>query len=160
ITSASLFLALVMLAGPVWRSSQRPPLLVFFYVLAVSALVLACGLLQLNYMLRCRKEAASEHARARLSERPAQKQNRLSSGNDRVALQFSGSLAIWLIAAVLAYLWSTLLAYKDNDYGLFFGYRTLHMASGVSPFSPLLPLLAATYLWGLFEIWRLRFNDV
>src|SRR5262249_4597516 len=47
----------------------------------------------------------------------------------------------------------------ESWYGFFFAYRAVHLGSGVSPLTPLFPLLVAVYGWASFEIWRLRFND-
>ena len=43
--------------------------------------------------------------------------------------------------------------------GLFFGYRCLHPASGVSPLLPILVLLASWYIWALLQTKRLRLSE-
>jgi hypothetical protein len=175
VASASLVLALVMLAAPVWRSTQVWSPLTAFFILAVVAMVLACVLLEFNYVLRWRRErpwrlgqpepvpgtlGATQSAVVKQKADPPGDDRNVSPAGWKVALQFGGSLVVWVIAGVLAYFWHSLVAEPNSDYGLFFGYRTLHMATGVSPFTPLLPLLSAIYFWGLCEVWRLRFNDM
>jgi hypothetical protein len=44
--------------------------------------------------------------------------------------------------------------------GLFFSYRSLHPASGVSPIIPVLLLLFGWYLWAVFQTARLRFSTM
>jgi len=69
-------------------------------------------------------------------------------------------LAIWVVAGLLTLMWWKLCSDEDGQYGIFFSYRALHLANVVSPLTPLIPLLTAIYLWAVFEIWRLRFDDM
>jgi hypothetical protein len=71
----------------------------------------------------------------------------------------SFSAAAWLAALVAAVIWFCLHAEDPTHYGFFFGYRAANLATGVSPLTPMLLLLVAVFLWGVFEIWRLRFDD-
>jgi len=66
---------------------------------------------------------------------------------------------VWIVAAALIKLWHGLCADPNGNYGLFFAYRAVHLATLVCPLAPMLPLLAAIYLWALGSIWRLRFNE-
>ena len=80
-------------------------------------------------------------------------------------LQLLTCLGLWAVAGGLFFVWANLLTSKldangnESWYGFFFAYRAVHLGSGVSPLTPLFPLLVAVYAWTCFEIWRLRFND-
>jgi hypothetical protein len=71
------------------------------------------------------------------------------------------SIILWMAVVIGIFMWCWLLndGYGSTYYGFFFGYRSVNLASGVSPLTPILLLLIAIYLWGVFEIWRLRFDD-
>ena len=69
------------------------------------------------------------------------------------------SAVTWLAAALATVCWWNLHADTDSHYGFFFGYRVVNLATGVSPLAPMLLLLSAIFLWGIFEILRLRFDD-
>lgn len=69
------------------------------------------------------------------------------------------SAAAWLAAVLATIGWWTLHADTNSHYGFFFGYRVVNLATGVSPLAPMLLLLSAILLWGIFEILRLRFDD-
>ncbi|HEY2359878.1 MAG TPA: hypothetical protein VGK36_02090 [Candidatus Angelobacter sp.] len=69
------------------------------------------------------------------------------------------SAAAWLAAVLAALCWWCLHADSKSQYGFFFGYRTVNLATGVSPLAPMLLLVSAIFLWGIFEILRLRFDD-
>jgi hypothetical protein len=66
---------------------------------------------------------------------------------------------IWLLAFFLVLTWALLLENNFTAYGFFFAYRSVHLASQVSPLLPMLVVLAVFYLWSIFEIWHLRFNE-
>lgn len=66
---------------------------------------------------------------------------------------------VWGFGFWLGLKWACLFQHDASLYGFFFSYRAVHMATGVSPMTPMIPLLAAGYAWSLYEIWRLRFND-
>jgi len=68
------------------------------------------------------------------------------------------SFLAWAGAALGAGLWLGLYADDPSHYGFFFGYRSINLASGVSPLTPMLLLLGAIFLWSIFEILRLRFD--
>src|SRR5262249_32909536 len=78
-------------------------------------------------------------------------------------VQLLTCLAVWALAGGALLAWCKLLGggpdNSDTLYGYFFAYRAVHMGSGVSPLTPLFPLLIAVYVWTLCEIWRLRFSD-
>jgi hypothetical protein len=70
------------------------------------------------------------------------------------------AIVVWVIATMVLVCWWALQADDlSSHYGFFFAYRSVHLATGVSPFTPMIPLLAGFYCWALFEIWRLRFHD-
>jgi hypothetical protein len=140
--SASLVLALVMTAMPAWRSSLQPLLGTILGWMIVGVLA-TCALLQINYLLRWREE---------------RREPETASGKE-VVLQVFSFVAVWTVAAALIGAWTTLFAGGSSDYAVFFAYRAVHLATGLSPLTPMLPLLAAVYLWALGEVWRLRFND-
>src|SRR5262249_17459658 len=139
--SASLALALAMIAVPATRSALKP--LYWGIRLAVAAsLVLTCGLLEVNYILRWINPKASQP----------------KASGPEFGSQVVGSVAVWAVAVALIKLWYGLCIDNGGDYGLFFAYRAVHLATLVSPLAPMLPLLAAIYLWAIGSIWRLRFN--
>jgi hypothetical protein len=73
---------------------------------------------------------------------------------------FAIVVVVWVIAILVIRCWWALQADDPSShYGFFFAYRSVHLANGVSPFTPIIPLLAGFYCWALFEIWRLRFHD-
>jgi uncharacterized MAPEG superfamily protein len=69
------------------------------------------------------------------------------------------TLAVWTAAVLAILTWWNLNGYKPYLYGFFFAYRSVHLATGVSPFTPMIPLLAGIYCWALFESLRLKFDD-
>jgi hypothetical protein len=69
------------------------------------------------------------------------------------------SLLAWAGAVLCVITWWRLYADDPSHYGFFYGYRSVNLASGVSPLTPMLLLLCAVFLWSMFEIWRLRFDN-
>jgi hypothetical protein len=149
VSSAMLALALEMLATPAWRfgsyTSNYLQVIMLLVPIAMIGLVFACILLHANYLLRWRWE---------------QRNGKNAEGRSAYITSHLASCCIWALAVVLGYCWWWPLFNDDpSHYGFFFAYRTVHLATGVSPFTPLLPLLAAVYAWTVFEVWRLRFNN-
>jgi len=147
VASACLALALAMLAAPAWRFGLRAGFSVLAIVvvvpIAILGLLLICA--WLNYVFHgiWQKAKEEKQAEARL---PFWSKNGLCA-------------VVWVLAVAGAGLWLLLLADGPSHYGFFFAYRTVNLATGVSPFTPMLPLFAASYCWCVFEIWRLRFHD-
>jgi hypothetical protein len=146
VASACLALCLAMACAPAWRyglSAGGAVLAMAVAVpIAVGSLFIVC--MRLNYV--CRREMKE------LQNKPA--------GADRGHLRYTAfSLGVWVIAVLGGCLWWRLLGDSPSHYGFFFAYRAIHMATGVSPFTPTLPLFVAMYFWCICEIWRLRFND-
>ncbi|HSM87377.1 MAG TPA: hypothetical protein VLT16_14570, partial [Candidatus Limnocylindrales bacterium] len=79
--------------------------------------------------------------------------------NDHQFLHTLAHAGVWTVAVLGEWLWIALMWDQPGHYSFFFAYRAVHLATGVSPFTPALPLLASVYLWCVFEIWRLRFAD-
>jgi hypothetical protein len=69
-------------------------------------------------------------------------------------------LAVWSAALLAIVIWWNLNGDDPYLYGFFFAYRSVHPATGVSPLTPIVPLLAGIYCWVLFESLRLKFDDV
>jgi hypothetical protein len=69
------------------------------------------------------------------------------------------SLLAWAGAVLCVATWWRLYDDDPTHYGFFYGYRSVNLASGVSPLTPMLLLLCAVFLWSMFEIWRLRFDN-
>lgn len=67
---------------------------------------------------------------------------------------------VWIFLFALGGIWSFLFLDDTSHYGFFFAYRSIYLATGVSPFTPMIPLLATMYCWSILEVWRLRFNDL
>jgi hypothetical protein len=142
VASANLALCLALAAEPAWiygrRAGAAVPIISIIAVIALVAVFLTC--LQLNHT--------------------CYQQRKLAGKSDRKLLGIQALyLAIWALALVGALIWSGLLLDRHGDYGLFFCYRSIHLATGVSPLTPMLPLCACMYAWSIFEIIRLRFND-
>jgi len=148
VSSATLALAVAMLATPAWRFRSSDSLSVHVICVlalaAISGLLAICGLLHWNYRRWSR-------ALPKWEEEARKKGPRF-----RVGL---ASLCIWAVAFALWCGWWPLFTDSSNHYGFFFAYRTVHLATGVSPLTPLLPLLIAIYVWTIFATLRLRFGD-
>ncbi|HZI57328.1 MAG TPA: hypothetical protein VFF39_11160 [Verrucomicrobiae bacterium] len=69
------------------------------------------------------------------------------------------AIAVWGSAILIIGFWWRLHVDDPSHYGFFFAYRSVHLATGVSPLTPMIPLLAGFYCWALFESWRLKFDD-
>jgi hypothetical protein len=70
------------------------------------------------------------------------------------------SVLAWVGALGAAVVWWRLIHNSQGDYGVFFAYRAVQLASVLSPALPILILLAVVYLWSVSEVWRLRFNEL
>src|SRR5579871_4910806 len=135
--AAALALALAMMVAPAWKFNRSPG----FDMRAIRAIgpVLVAALLLTSVHVH------GTYLR-RLQYRSVWKAS-------------AGSLIVWASAAVLGCFWWRLFAEDWSHYGFFFAYRSVNLSTGVSPIPPVLLLLGAIYLWSMFEILRLRFND-
>ena len=143
VASSNLALCLALAAAPAWRFANlkrdlEAILISFVAAVAIVALFVTC--VRLIRICRRQKE----------STRPASLK---VHGLDALYM------TIWILAVLGFYLWDRLLADDPSHYGFFFGYRATHLATGVSPLTPMLPLGLCMYLWSIFEIFRLRFNE-
>jgi hypothetical protein len=149
-SSAMVAVALTMLATPAWRyglhgTTLLQSLVLFIAVpLALIGIVFTCVLLHANYIFRLKWE---------------REKGKASDSKSVYITCRVASLSIWVLAIVLLWLWWLLFNSDPAHYGFFFAFRTIHLATGVSPFTPLLPLFIAIYAWTVFEVWRLRFNN-
>jgi hypothetical protein len=141
VASASLALALAMMSMPLLAGTDKS-----WYLDAIAVVSTLCiaGLFAVCVRLRAKLVFFSEWT----------KQKKTARHRPTLVL-----VAVWAGACALAIAWAGLFAEDPSEYGLFFAYRTLHLASGVSPVMPMLFLLAVAYVWGVFEVWRLRFNE-
>jgi len=142
VASSNLALCLALAVEPAWiygwKAGSVVRLISIIAAVAIAAVFLTC--LYLN--------------------QTCYRQRRAPGKTDRKLLGIQALyLAMWGLAFVGALLWSTLLVDRSGHYGFFFSYRTIHLATGVSPLTPVLPLCACMYAWSIFEIVRLRFND-
>jgi hypothetical protein len=137
--SSNLALCLALAAAPAWRfgSDTGAILLSIVAAVAIAALFFTC--------VRMHRLCRNKHASRPFSLKIL--------GLDALYM------AIWILAVLGAYVWDRLLYGDPNNYGFFFAYRSAHLATGVSPLTPMLPLGLCMYIWSIFEIWRLRFND-
>jgi hypothetical protein len=71
----------------------------------------------------------------------------------------SCNAALWILVAFGLWYWWKLHSEDPSQYGFFFAHRSVHLITGVSPFIPMVPLLAGVYCWAFFEILRLKFDD-
>jgi hypothetical protein len=152
IACAIVALALGFLLLPAWWHSERATM-ILMKIIGTTAFVAVVGaaiMLEALYVYRWR-----------WSQRLAADNGETSKKT--LLLQLITFLGVWALAGGGLYLWWRLLGADPNDpnslYEYFFAYRAVHMGSGVSPLTPLFPLLIAVYAWACFEIWRLRFND-
>jgi hypothetical protein len=145
VSSATLALCVAMILTPAWRFGANTG----GYVMAIAGtgMVAIVGLLAISIRLHM---ICWDITRNCADERSRPSRRRLT-----IALH----LGIWLVALGAELVWLVLHANSADHYGYFFAYRVVHLATGVSPFTPLLPLFAALYIWCLLEIWRLRFHD-
>lgn len=160
VACATVALALALLLVPAWRHTATLTMIVAKSAgtAALLAVVGAAILLEALYVYRwrwTRQRGAADHADTANTDPDA--------SNRTLVLQLLTCLAVWTMAGGLFAAWWRLLGIDPNApesrYGFYFAYRAVHMGSGVSPLTPLFPLLVTVYAWSCFEIWRLRFND-
>ena len=161
VACATVALALAFLLLPAWWHTKTSTLIVakIFGTAALAAVIGAALLLEALYVYRwrwARQRNATAHKDVETETNP-------DTSKRTLLLQLLTCLGVWALAAGLFAAWWRLLGADPNApdswYGFFFAYRAVHMGSGVSPLTPLFPLLIAVYAWACFEIWRLRFND-
>ena len=149
VMSASLAVALAFIITPAWRFGDQAGTsihsIVDFAVLAIAALFVSC-----LYLGATLEKIRREHNR----QEKDQRENSVGCGGSMIL-----SVIVWGVAALGAWFWWGLHADGASRYGFFFGYRSTHLAAGVSPLMPMLLLLAAIFLWSVFEILRLHFDD-
>ena len=142
VASANLALCLALAAEPAWmygwKAGYVVPLISVIAAFAIAAVLVTC------YHVN----------------QTCYRQKKISGKADLKLVGMQALyLAVWVFALVGALIWWALLASNHGYYGLFFSYRAVHLATGVSPLTPMLPLWACMYAWSIFEIIRLRFND-
>ena len=145
VASATLALCLAMVLTPAWRfgsmSGGYVTAIGGLGIVAITGLVAICIRLQMI----CWK----------ISKNCSERRDESKRSDVAIALH----IGVWLVAMVAEFVWLGLQGNSADHYGYFFAYRVVHLATGVSPLTPLLPLQAAMYIWCLLEIWRLRFHD-
>jgi hypothetical protein len=175
LASATLALALAGMVFPVWKFGWEggPHVLVMTVVAAVLVVALfgTCWWLHANCLARARwmdkvgKKDRYERVWPHLFVL-AKKLNitgmQRKAFMDRARTWFPILLAllVWISLFALGGMWSLLFLDDPTHYGFFFAYRSVHLATGVSPYTPMIPLLATIYCWSILEVWRLRFNDL
>jgi hypothetical protein len=124
----------------------------------IALLAFACVLLTTKYLLWRKAEAGKSSTEA---SRRTIHNSVLRQGGQFLLRIGEGAVipGIWVLAGLQAYRWWKLFSEPNGHYGVFFAYRASHLTSVVSPLAPMLPLLAAVYLWSIFHAWRLRFHD-
>ncbi len=143
--SVNLALCLAMAATPAWRFGlfAGPTVQILAAITALAIIVLFL------VSMRLCKACCS-----------LWQQEDKTAGAAKVMLFTGGTnLGLWIIALAGEWLWLCLFTDGPSHYGFFFAYRVVHLATGVSPFTPLLPLFAAFCFWSICELWRLRFNE-
>jgi hypothetical protein len=144
VVSVSLAFALSILITSAWKFGLNAGAYVWVIKVAalwaIGALIFSCLVLALHLEKLRREE-------------------KWYGGNRAYFVNGLFSAAVWMIGAAGAYIWWGLHYDDASHYGFFFGYRSVHLATGVSPLTPMLLLLFAVFLWGMFEVWRLRFSD-
>ncbi|HEY6307635.1 MAG TPA: hypothetical protein VI488_14375 [Candidatus Angelobacter sp.] len=145
VASASLAFALAMVAMPLHLRSNAGSivgLIAGAVLVSILLLLAACLILHACLIWRSKWERKEKKDRRPLGRAPLV------------------SLLVWTLALGASALWWRLFTSDPTLYGYFFAYRSVNLATGVSPVMPMLLLLAAVYLWSVFEIWRLRFNEL
>lgn len=147
--AVTLALALAMMARPAWQFDSADSRHIGWIATAAEAclffLLFTCLLLEVSYVFQWLKSWNYRRLLPRL----------------RMAGWLIAHLALWAFAWYMWRTWSALFTIDPGGslYGFFFAFRSVHMATGVSPATPMVPLLTAGYLWSIFEVWRIRFND-
>ena len=144
---ATLAFGLALILMPAWRYATPRHWPELLGTIAFAALCAIAILIEASSCLRwCWKHAADAKARD-------------AAPRTLICDVLTFSL-VWIATAAAAYAWWDLLgADSTHLYGFLLAYRAVHPLSGVSPITPMIPLLVAVYAWTLFEVWRLRFND-
>jgi hypothetical protein len=162
VACATVALALSLLLLPAWWHSETLTMILVKIVgtVALIAVVGTAILLETLYLYRCRwmrqKDATGKTDAAKADP---------ETSKTTLRLQLLTCLGVWALAGGLLFSWAILFGPEldgnigESLYGFFFAYRAVHLGSGVSPLTPLFPLLVAVYAWTCFGIWRLRFND-
>lgn len=157
--SAILAFTVAMMAMPAWcfngEENGAVGWIAYMAEAAIAFLLITCALLDFTYLVRWFRE---KEARGKREKEIQESSCELPVGI-KVSFWIVSHLMVWSVALCLGLAWSGIFDHDGSLYGFFFAYRAVHMASGVSPATPMLPLLASGYLWSIFEIWRLRFND-
>ncbi len=146
LASASLACTLAIFMAPAWKFGMHadhsvPGIAVVMLLAIVALAVCSFYLWKLLEQIRL----------AELETRP--------KANSSYRWSMCFSMMAWLGAVLCAVYWWGQYDEDPSLYGFFFGYRSVNLASGVSPLTPMFLLLFAVFLWSIFEIWRLRFND-
>jgi hypothetical protein len=152
---ATVALALSLLVLPAWQHAEAPtkiPANIVGTVALVAIVGVAIMLVALYvYRWRWTRQAVAIGNQGTTNPQPDDWRTLLR--------ELFPSVGVWAVAGGLLYAWWRLLRFDTDLYGYFFAYRAVHMGSGVSPLTPLFPLLIAVCAWTIHEIWRLRFND-
>jgi hypothetical protein len=91
---------------------------------------------------------------------PEEKDNLASEATLYPLFNLTALITTLAVAVVWVYLCEKNTGPAGTSFvGLFFSYRCLHPASGVSPLLPILLLLFTWYLWALLQTKRLRFSE-
>ena len=144
--SACLATCIAMACTPAWRYGMHAEGAVLAIAVAapfaIGGLFAVC--IRLHYICKMEKQGP---------------QDKSSDTNNNYLRNIILSITVWLTAFLAGCLWWRLMGDDLSHYGFFFAYRTIYLATGVSPFTPMIPLFVALYFWCICETWRLRFND-
>ncbi|HEY6352766.1 MAG TPA: hypothetical protein VI636_25505 [Candidatus Angelobacter sp.] len=146
VATATLVTALMMLIAPLWCFAHPGLYLTWLKFMAPAfsaALFLTCLALYPRFWWVANRQQGFKEL----------------IGPVKLVLFTLAYIGVWAITIIGIYFWWRLFRDDSSHYGFFFAYRSVHLATGVSPFTPILPLLAALYCWGMLEVWRLRFHN-
>jgi hypothetical protein len=160
--SASLAFALALLNTPAWKFGMGDggyvAWIAAFGIAAIIALLVTCMYLA-RLLELIRRDYVLDPTRPDYVPDPIRPEKNRPQANRGYYWSMFFSATAWVASGFGACWWWRLHEDGDTHYGFFFGYRGVNLATGVSPLTPMLLLLSAIFLWSVFEILRLRFDD-
>lgn len=168
VASAALAIALLSMVLPVytfgWRGGPYVIVVSLSAALLILGLMAICAWLQVGYRRRLKwMEEIQRSAAHNQQDEDIPDAHPYCNCESSQTVREWGPLvlaaAVWVCFILLGVLWLHLFLDANDYYGFFFAFRSLYLATVVSPFTPMLTLLAVMYCWSIVEVWRIRFNN-